>query len=94
VQLVGAMGQRSSMTHIIDVFRGSLNQQVCTLLAQWMERKLLPGLKCLHVVTTTRSACLTGPQSRYLLVVIQIVLHPMESFSSSNQVLTISVLLG
>ncbi|KAG0568238.1 hypothetical protein KC19_6G005000 [Ceratodon purpureus] len=28
VQLVGAMGQRSSMTHIIDVFRGSLNQQV------------------------------------------------------------------
>lgn len=28
VQLVGAMGQRSSMTHIVDVFRGSLNQQV------------------------------------------------------------------
>jgi hypothetical protein len=32
VQLVGAMGQRSSMTHIIDVFRGSVSQQVCGFL--------------------------------------------------------------
>jgi hypothetical protein len=30
VQLVTCLGQRFSTTYILDVFRGSLNQQVCT----------------------------------------------------------------
>jgi len=88
VQLVGAMGQHASMTHIIDVFRGSFNEQVCIGLPRGTQR-LFPVLRRSHVITSC-SALLVN----YLL---EVVLSPIEignfPFAQINN-LTKSVLLG
>lgn len=99
MQLVGAMGQRSSMTHIIDVFRGSLNQQVCVGLPKSIGRSgmIFHVFKRFHVIIRCFAHLVNYYPKRLVLDSLEVVLSSIEIGYFSNaqiNVLTIFVLLG